>query len=360
MKKSNAPIFVVFLIFTFLLATLAWSYRNSIFFALILAGIFYPLMMLLKEKFKISDAIASISICIVITLCIFLPFIYISYAVSSELIILSQFIKIENISQGSQIIKSFYLGEGIISANFRSSMSYLNIADSYPELETVIINFIKSIGVTSFNFFNTIIGNLLGNILTFLWDYIIMLIFIFALLKNGYYIKDFLNRIIPLPKKVIDTTFDKFNQMNFVILVCNGLGGIIQGSLAGIIFWIAGIETIFLWGVLMMLLAFIPLIGMSVIYIPTAIYLFINGELLSGVFLLIGCIATSFTIENIYKPKFIGKRVKINPILLLFGIIGGLSFFGPQGIFYGPIIVTMFLTFVQFVSEENIIKEKVK
>ena len=140
------------------------------------------------------------------------------------------------------------------------------------------------------------------------------------------------------------------------MLVCNGVGGVLQGILAGMLFWIAGIETVVLWTAIMSVLAFIPIIGMSFIFIPTTIYLFIVGKWGWALVVFIGCNIISLVVENVYKPKFIGKKLQIDSLLLLFGIIGGLSYFGALGIFYGPIIITMFLTFVQFVKEGNLQK----
>ena len=180
--------------------------------------------------------------------------------------------------------------------------------------------------------------------------------FTYSLLRNGKYIRKFLGKIIPLSDAVIDISFKKFNQMNYVTLVCNGLGGIIQGALAGILFWIAGIETVFLWTMIMSVLAFIPIIGMSFIFIPATIYLLIIGKWGWAIVIFVGCNVISLVVENVYKPKFIGKRLQIDSLLLLFGIIGGLSYFGALGIFYGPIIITMFLTFVQFGEERHLQK----
>ncbi len=357
-KTSNLSIFIIFIIFTTLIVALGWAYRHAIIFALILAGIFYPLMDLFCKKYKISEQIASVSICICITLGIFIPFIYFVFQISQELIIFSQFLKIKQIAQATQLLEQYYNSNGIVASNLKNLLNYLHIAKDFAELQIVLINILKSFTIVAFNFFNSWVGNLLGNTLLFLLQYIVMIVFIFALLKNGKSIKIFLNRIIPLPTKIFETTLDKFNQMNFVTLVCNGLSGVIQGSIGGIIFWIAGIETVVLWSFMMMLLAFIPLIGMSIIYIPTAIFLLASGKLFAAAMVAGSCFVTVMIVENIFKPKFIGNRLAINPLLLLFGIIGGVSFFGAPGIFYGPIIITMFLTFVQFVNEEKNIKNE--
>ena len=295
--------------------------------------------------------IASIVVCIVVTLGIFAPFVYLVYQISQELLVFSQYINVENISHSNQIFKEFYQGSGILSVNIRKALDYLGIAESYIELETFLINGGKNAAGAIFNTVNSFVRDLIGNILLFLLQFIIMILFSYSLLRNGKYIRQFLGKIIPLPNNVVDITFRKFNQMNYVTLVCNGLGGILQGVLAGILFWLAGIETVVLWTAIMSVLAFIPIIGMSFIFIPTTIYLFIVGKWGWALVVFIGCNIISLVVENVYKPKFIGKKLQIDSLLLLFGIIGGLSYFGASGIFYGPIIITMFLTFVQFVKE---------
>lgn len=351
MKISSLPIFIVFLIFTSLIVALGWPYRHAILFALILGGIFFPLMDILCKKFKISEQIASIGICICITLGIFIPFIYFTLELSQEMIVFSKFLNLDQVRQITQALEQYYNSNGILATRIKEGLTYFDIYN-FSQLQQQVIDSLRNLVGVSFNLMNNFIGNVLGNTLLFLLNYIVMIIFIYALLKQGKQIRVFLRRIIPLPRKIFDTTLDKFNQMNFVTLVCNGLGGLIQGSIGGVIFWLAGIETVVLWSFIMMVLAFIPLIGMSIIYIPTSIYLFATGKTYSAIFVLIGCFTTVMIVENVFKPKFIGKRVKINPLLLLFGILGGLSFFGAPGIFYGPIIITMFLTFVQFVNEE--------
>ena len=135
--------------------------------------------------------------------------------------------------------------------------------------------------------------------------------------------------------------------MNYVTIVCNGLGGIIQGVLAGIGFWIAGIPSIILWTVVMTFLAFIPLLGISIVYVPAVIYIFLKGKTAAAVILFIYCTAVALIVENWFKPRFIGQRIKINSLFVLFCIIGGMSYFGIPGIFYGPIIGIVFLTLVE-------------
>ena len=128
------------------------------------------------------------------------------------------------------------------------------------------------------------------------------------------------------------------------ILIGNGLGGLIQGTLGGLVFMMFGLKSPFLWGVIMALLAFLPIIGIGVVFIPATVYLFLTGRVAAGIFFIIFYLILSGTIEYVFKPKLVGERVKMHTLLVFFSIIGGLKLFGILGIIYGPLVVTAFLT----------------
>lgn len=140
---------------------------------------------------------------------------------------------------------------------------------------------------------------------------------------------------------------EKFNDMAGAILFGNGLCGAIQGIAGGLIFWLFDIPSAFLWGVIMALLAFLPIIGIGVVFIPTVIYLFLAGRAGTAIFFLLFYLLLSGGVEYILKPKIVGTRVQMHTLLVFFSIIGGLKLFGILGIIYGPLIATAFLTFTE-------------
>jgi predicted PurR-regulated permease PerM len=140
--------------------------------------------------------------------------------------------------------------------------------------------------------------------------------------------------------------------MNSVTLIGNGVGGVIQGGLAGIAFAICGFQSVFMWSVIMVILAFIPLVGISIIYIPACIYLFITGSVASAISLFVFCSLVAFITENWFKPKYMGGQVKINSILVLLFILGGMGAWGMAGIFYGPVICVVFMTMVEIYHQK--------
>jgi len=94
----------------------------------------------------------------------------------------------------------------------------------------------------------------------------------------------------------------------------------------------------------MSLLAFLPIIGIGLVFIPAAVYLFFSQRVGAGIFFIAFYLILSGGIEYIFKPKLVGHRLQLHTLLVFLSIVGGLKAFGILGIIYGPVIVTAFLT----------------
>jgi predicted PurR-regulated permease PerM len=92
------------------------------------------------------------------------------------------------------------------------------------------------------------------------------------------------------------------------------------------------------------ILAFLPIIGIGIVFIPAAIYLFLKGRIAASIFFVVFYVVLSGGIEYVFKPKLVGQQVKMHTLLVFFSIIGGLKLFGILGIIYGPLVITAFLT----------------
>ena len=120
--------------------------------------------------------------------------------------------------------------------------------------------------------------------------------------------------------------------------------GIIQGALAGVAFWVAGIEGAALWGTIMMILSIIPGIGAALVWVPAVIILFVTGHYLTATLLAAWCAAVVGTVDNFLRPMLVGRDAKMPDLLILIGTLGGLFLFGPIGFIVGPIVCGLFLT----------------
>jgi predicted PurR-regulated permease PerM len=182
------------------------------------------------------------------------------------------------------------------------------------------------------------------NVLRFLLYFFFMLIIAYYLFIDGNRLVSFITDLSPLPRDQDEQLIQKFKDIAKAVLVGNGLGGLIQGTLGGIVFSLFGFTSPFLWGVIMAFLAFLPIIGIGVVFLPAAGLLFIEGRIPAGIFFVIFYAFLSGIIEYVFKPRLVGQRVKMHTMLVILSIVGGLKLFGILGIIYGPLVVTAFLT----------------
>jgi predicted PurR-regulated permease PerM len=208
------------------------------------------------------------------------------------------------------------------------------------ELKRIVSEIGRAVGLFLYNQ----AGAIASNTLTFICSFFLMLLVIFFLLIDGPKLVRFLSDLSPLPEEQDTQLIDKFSGMAGAILMGNGLCGAIQGIAGGVVFWLFGLQSAFLWGVIMALLAFLPIIGIGAVFVPTVIFLFLKGRIAASLFFLAFYLLLSGGVEYILKPRVVGKRVKMHTLVVFLSIIGGLRVFGILGIIYGPLIATAFLT----------------
>jgi predicted PurR-regulated permease PerM len=99
-------------------------------------------------------------------------------------------------------------------------------------------------------------------------------------------------------------------------------------------------------------MAFLPVIGASIVFLPAAVILILHGQTSAGIGFLAYNICYSSIIEYLVKPRLIGQEMRMNSMLVFIGIIGGIKLFGILGIIYGPLIITIFMTLAEIYRQE--------
>ncbi len=125
----------------------------------------------------------------------------------------------------------------------------------------------------------------------------------------------------------------------------------LYGVLTGIGFFIFGLPSAILWGVVTAIASFIPGIGVLLIVVPGIVSLYLGGHIVGTIGLVAWTFVMSTTIEAYLRPRLLGGKEKIHPMLMLFAVIGGLSFFGPIGILLGPLALSLLLTLLESYPE---------
>jgi predicted PurR-regulated permease PerM len=115
----------------------------------------------------------------------------------------------------------------------------------------------------------------------------------------------------------------------------------VQGVLGGLMFWWLGLPGALLWGVVMALLAVVPVLGAFVVWIPAALFLAMEGSWGKALVLTLWGILVVGTIDNILRPVLVGNRLKLHTVLAFISVVGGLMWFGPSGLILGPVVLTI-------------------
>jgi predicted PurR-regulated permease PerM len=149
---------------------------------------------------------------------------------------------------------------------------------------------------------------------------------------------------LPLKSNDEHLMLEKFTSVTRATLKGTLLIGILQGGLAGLAFWVVGIDNAVFWGTVMAVLSIIPSVGSALVWIPAVIILIAQGHVGAGIGLGLFCGLVVGSLDNILRPILVGKDTKMHELLIFFGTLGGIFMFGISGIFIGPLIASLFQT----------------
>jgi len=325
---------LVFVTSIFFFGRILWPFWSILVLSFLLTNLFRPIYIFISRK--LPETIASALTCLLIIAIVIVPLVFFVFSLTDEALNLYSWgrdsrvvLKLQTFLQESPFI--LQIQQQLKEVGFKFNPTQVTDAFSY---------LVKNIGLLLYNQ----ASGWAANILQFLFLFFIMILVTFFLLMDQPKLIDYMIRLSPLPEDENYLLIDKFQEIANAILKGNGICGLIQGILGGAVFSIMELNSPLLWGSIMAILAFMPIFGIGLVMIPTAIYLGLSSRLSEGIFLFIFYIILSFSIEYVVKPKMVGTQVKMHTLLVFLSIIGGLSVYGILGIIYGPLIITAFLT----------------
>ncbi len=127
----------------------------------------------------------------------------------------------------------------------------------------------------------------------------------------------------------------------------------IQGALGFFIFWLLGLPSPLLWGVVMFFRSMIPMAGAFLVWAPAALYLALSGDLTKAALLVAWGVLVVGSIDNFLSPRLVGKRTSMHELLIFFSVLGGLEVFGVIGVVLGPVVVAITLALLEMVRQAN-------
>lgn len=180
--------------------------------------------------------------------------------------------------------------------------------------------------------------------MSFLLNLFVMLYAMFFFLTGGGAILEKIMYYMPLNSDDENQMVGRFVSVTRATLKGTLVIGIIQGALAGVAFWVAGIKGPAFWGTVMAVLSIIPGIGAALVWVPAAIVLVATSRVVAALLLTLWCGIVVGTVDNLLRPRLVGKDAKLSDLLILLSTLGGIFLFGAMGVILGPIVAALFVT----------------
>lgn len=185
---------------------------------------------------------------------------------------------------------------------------------------------------------------------------VIMVFALYFFFADGPSILESLMRLSPLDDQYESELLGHFASVSRAMVLATVLSAIVQGLLAGIGYYFAldpG-APIFLLTVLTTLLAIVPFVGATAVWIPVALWIFFvqpDGWWPSIGLAIYGAGIVS-SIDNFIKPFILHGQSNLHPLLALLSVVGGVTTFGPVGILVGPMLVAFLQALLGMLRKE--------
>jgi predicted PurR-regulated permease PerM len=175
----------------------------------------------------------------------------------------------------------------------------------------------------------------------------LLLFTLFFFLRDGDYI---FNGLISL------SPFKKEQNVEIVKSIHGAITSVVRGTLfVGLIRWglltagfyLLGIPDAMVWGSVAGIIGMTPGLGTPFVIIPTVIYFFLVGSMMSVIGTILFGVLIMIFIDNILSSYFFGKGLDAPPVFILFSILGGVMFFGPLGFIFGPIVLSLCISIIE-------------
>ncbi len=316
----------------------------------VIAYLCYPFYCKSLNYIKNKNAAAFV-VSIIIVLLFTVPFIIILGLVSQEAYYTYTTLNQHNL--GTNFMKVICKNEDWLSCrSMRSIVSLLPKGNLDYYIQVSIEKITKFI-VENFSAFLVSLPSIMLN-------FFIMIFAVYYLLKDGDQISKRIKNLLPLRESHKQKVLARFHDLTFGSFYGSILIAVLQGVLGGLGFLILGVPSALLWGFVMILFALIPYFGTAIIWLPAALNLIFQGYLqndtsftIRGVILMIYGLLVVSTVDNILKPKLIGSKTNVHPVLVLLGVLGGMKLFGFIGIILGPVMLALLMTFIEIYETEK-------
>jgi len=341
-KQAASALFLVVLagIALYFCYQITRPFLSPIFLAVMLAIVFHPVKIGIQRRFR-SRNMAALLCTILVGLAFLLPSISLGFVIHRETRSLYQLLNERSIAQGGWNPYVMHVVERLLNWIGR----YVDV--SQLDLRGTVLRWLEQISRYLFSWG----AHVVRNFISFLADAVILFFTLFFLFRDGGSIKEHVASYVPLTRDQVERLFIGISNS----IVANVYGviavGASQGVLAGLGFWMLGLPSPALWGLVTGLFSLVPLIGSAAVWGPAVLVLIVSGHWIKALILLGWGAAIVGQVDSVVRPYVISEKAKLNTLAVFFALLGGVAAFGVMGLFIGPALLSFMLVVLEMLRE---------
>jgi predicted PurR-regulated permease PerM len=323
-SRTHVQIFVLMSATSFglyLCCLLAAPFLASITWSLALAVIFLPLQRWMETKFRNRNVAAAISVFVI------------GVVVLALVTFVGQRLVLEASSGARSVDARIESGEWRKVLEIHPRLAPLADWMEQQNLPETLKAGVTWLSTTGASFVRGSVVGVMSLLLTF------YLLFYFLRDRRAGIAK--LRTALPLSVPEMDRLFSRVDDTIHATIYGTLTVAAVQGVLGGLMFWWLGFSSPLLWGVVMGLLAVVPILGAFIVWLPAALFLLIDGHWGQALILTSWGMFVVGTIDNLLRPVLVGDRLQMHTVMAFISVVGGIIVFGPAGLILGPVALTI-------------------
>ena len=337
--------FVLFLaLISLAMLVVAWPFVQPLLWATLAAIMFRPLFLWIHERRPGSPGSCAFTSLIIIVFLILIPALWISAIV---------------VRQAASVFTAFRSGDIDVASWFRTIFDALPVAirdtltnSGWGDFEGVQTR-LQTLATESAGLIAQQAFAIGGGALSWVLAFGVGLYVTFFLLRDGQSIGQAIIRAAPLQRDIAERLAERFLLIVRATVKGSGVVAMVQGALGAITFWIVGMPSIALFGVLMSIFSLLPALGPAIVWAPVAIYLLATGAIWQGITVVISGVVVIGMADNVLRPILVGRDTGIPDWMILITTLGGIGLLGLSGIVLGPLVAGLFLASWAILKEQR-------
>lgn len=340
--------FIIFALVLFLFFKLVQPMITILLTSTLLAYISFPLYTRISRKVK-NKSISIVFSLIIIVMIILIPFSFLAFEITQ------QGYSFYN-SLSNEIDKGALFGFGCTSLDSKIC-ALINRAEKFSLERSVTFGFDEQLQKL-LPIMEKKITTFILSIPIIIAQIILILVISFFILKEWKNILKKIVDLIPMRKKIGERLVKEFGNIAHTVIYAQLFVALVQGIVATMGFYVFGIPFPMFLGVVVAFCSLIPAIGTAIIWMPASLFLILSGffsnnywVLGKGIGLFLYGVFIISTIDNLLLAKIVHAKTNINKVVIIVGVIGGASMFGVLGVFIGPVLLPLLITYFETFKE---------